>query len=287
MVRDWSNRDASVVSDTLIQQFLRFSADKCYRKLRVPSLEFTRLFTVEATDITASENLANPGYTEVTIPVPEELIDVIYIVNRSQYCVFNEKVDNRTYKDRLAEKKTMAYYTRVGDNFLVSGFVSVGDVIELHYYRRLPALNATYVVTAITYNADSSIFTRATTTTGDTTTNVDDITATVTNQTGTNILWFASADTGFATAFDTAQAIGDIGRTFVGNEAAHWLRDENERILIYGALLEMFLYLDENQDLEKYVNWFVSEIEELNQEEKMRKATGGSIQISYNGRGLI
>ena len=41
LVRDWSNKDSSVLSDTRIQDCMRYAADKCYRSLRVASLENT------------------------------------------------------------------------------------------------------------------------------------------------------------------------------------------------------------------------------------------------------
>ena len=41
LVRDWSNKDSSVLSDTRIQDCLRYAADKCYRNLRVAALENT------------------------------------------------------------------------------------------------------------------------------------------------------------------------------------------------------------------------------------------------------
>ena len=39
LVRNWCNRDEEVVSDSIIQDSLRYAADKAYRKLRVPPLE--------------------------------------------------------------------------------------------------------------------------------------------------------------------------------------------------------------------------------------------------------
>ena len=39
LVRNWCNRDEEVVSDAIIQDCLKYAADKAYRTLRVPPLE--------------------------------------------------------------------------------------------------------------------------------------------------------------------------------------------------------------------------------------------------------
>ena len=70
-------------------------------------------------------------------------------------------------------------------------------------------------------------------------------------------------------------------------EARHWLSDENEGILLYGALWKAFIFLHEPDELVKYQQLFHAEIEELNREETMRKSRGGNIVVSYQGRGLI
>jgi len=41
LVRDWANRDSAALSDDLIQDCLRYAADKAYRKLRIAKLEAT------------------------------------------------------------------------------------------------------------------------------------------------------------------------------------------------------------------------------------------------------
>jgi hypothetical protein len=95
---------------------------------------------------------------------------------------------------------------------------------------------------------------------------------------------------------DTAQTLGDnIDLTFsntnsakyVGNEVAHWLRDENEKVLLYGSLAEVFYYLQDEDQAKKYKQLFTEEIALLNNEDNKRGASGGNVQVNYNGRGLI
>ena len=74
---------------------------------------------------------------------------------------------------------------------------------------------------------------------------------------------------------------------YIGNEVAHWLRDENEKILLYGSLAEVFTYAQDDEQALKYQNLFAKEILELNDEDNKRSASGGNVQINFNGRGMI
>ena len=69
-------------------------------------------------------------------------------------------------------------------------------------------------------------------------------------------------------------------------EVVNWLRDENERIVLFGALSEAFSYLGEDDMQAKYLQMFQQEIDELNREETMRTASGGNVQVQYSS-GLI
>ena len=75
--------------------------------------------------------------------------------------------------------------------------------------------------------------------------------------------------------------------TAYGLHVPNWLRDENERILLMGALAEVFFYLQEDDQAQKYSALFQQEIQELNNEDVMRNASGGNVQVNFNGRGLI
>ena len=82
----------------------------------------------------------------------------------------------------------------------------------------------------------------------------------------------------------TDEAAGTTGLD--GMLIPNWLRDENERIVLFGALAEAFAYLGEDDMQAKYLQMFQQEIDELNREEGQRRASGGNIQMHYNG-GLI
>ena len=163
LVRDWSNKDSSVLSDTRIQDCLRYAADKCYRNLRVAALENT--ITYNSTALEAATTAANtflPSQTDLTLPTDLiEFIQIREIDSAGRTCrVFNEKTDLRTFNDWSALKTSyIGYFSRQGNTLLLApGFgqansLSTADKIELHYYRRLPALNAAYDVTPANYAA--------------------------------------------------------------------------------------------------------------------------------------
>jgi len=282
LVRDWSNKDSSVLSDTRIQDCLRYAADKCYRNLRVAALENT--ITYNSTALAAATTTGTnylPSQTDVTLP--SDLIEFIQIreidVNGRTCRVFNEKTDLRTFNDWSALKTSyIGYFSRQGNTLLLApGFgqansLSTADKIELHYYRRLPALNAAYDVTPSNYAAGFL---------------TQDNAAAVS-------LFFVNGDTNTAYATQseaTAAAGGNQGNTnnakYKGNEAANWLRDENERVLLMGALSEVFYYLQDDDQGVKYKKLFDQEVFELNDEDTKRNAAGGNVQVNFNGRGLI
>jgi hypothetical protein len=68
------------------------------------------------------------------------------------------------------------------------------------------------------------------------------------------------------------------------NELNHWLRDENRKVLLFGALYQCFDYLADDVQSAKYKQKFMESIQELNQEEKERKSSGGNIQMHFNSQ---
>ena len=107
-------------------------------------------------------------------------------------------------------------------------------------------------------------------------------------------LFFVNGDTNtaYATQAEATEAAGgNQGNTnnakYKGNEAANWLRDENERVLLMGALAEVFYYLQDDDQGVKYKKLFDQEIFELNDEDSKRNAAGGNVQVNFSGRGLI
>ena len=282
LVRNWSNKDSAVLSDGIIQDCLRYAADKAYRKLRVIALENT--ITYNSTDLIAATTAGNnlvPSKTEIT--VPSDLIEFIEIrevdAAGQSTRVFNEKTDLRTFNDWTASKYNYsAFWSRKGNTVMLSpGFrdgttSSTADKIELHYYRRLPALDALYNVTPTNYTAGL-------------------LDSTLLGVPGAVELWFSTVGgvvTPYATQAEAIAAGGTVTSAYyIGQLAYNWLRDDNERILLMGSLGEIFAYLQDDDQAQKYFMMFGQEIDELNDEDNKRSASGGNLQMSYSAGGLI
>lgn len=280
LVRDWSNKDSEVLSDSIIKDALRYAADKAYRKLRVSALETT--VTYSSTALTAATTAGSglvPSMTELAVPT--DLIEFIQVrevdsLDRTTR-LFNEKTDLRTFNDVYGEKHSNAYWSRQGTNLILSpGFQDSGSVgnpdkVEIHYYKRLAALDAKYDITVANYNAGF-------------------LESASQGDTGAESLWIVgsgSSAVAYATQDDVPDGDTATETWFTGKEAYNWLRDDNERILLMGALTECFMYLQDDVQARKYGEMFVQEIDELNDEDNKRNASGGNVQMHFNGRGLI
>lgn len=285
LVRTWCNRDEEVVSDAIIKDSLKYAADKAYRTLRVPPLE--NVATYEKTLLDAGTTASNNLQGSITeIQLPYDLIEFIQIreVDTAGLTtrVFNEKLDIRTFNDALSEKYTNLNYWARQQNvvFLTPGFgdgstSSQANKIELYYYRRLPALNALYAVTVLNYDAGFLTTTGA-----------------GAGVTGSALLYFNSNTGATAYATQSAAQSADAGGTvtstyYIGTLVPNWLRDQNQRVLLFGALAEVFAYVQDDQQAGKYNQAFLAEIAELNDEDAKRNASGGNLQVNFNGRGLI
>jgi len=281
LVRNWCNRDEEVVSDAIIQDCLKYAADKAYRTLRVPPLENVAIY--ESSLLTSATALSQSGLTVTELQLPFDLIEFIQFKELDSdgktLRVFNEKLDIRTFNDVNAEKySNMNYWSRQRNVVLLTpGFNSTGNAnsIELLYYRRLPALNALYSVTVLNYNAGFL-------TTSGAGANVQ----------GSALLYFNSntGTTAYATQSEAqaADAGGSVTSTYyIGTLVPNWLRDQNERVLLMGALAEIFAFTQEDDQAQKYGTMFYNEIKELNDEDGKRNASGGNLQVNFNGRGLI
>jgi len=206
---------------------------------------------------------ANPNY-----------LPVFDTVSFRSDIVFNEKTDIRTFYDFYADKVSESFWTRHGNNLLLGGFLNTGMVFELHYYRRLPALDARLSVPTSISRVDDAYTTAPA---GYELVEQEDyaMLSRLEQRTYTEVL------TTDGDQHDPRQYVRST------TESANWLKDQNERVLLYGALFRSFDYLQEDDQAQKYMVRFRESIEELNMEEKTRKASGGNVQVHYNGFGRI
>jgi len=213
-VRNWTNRDADILTDALITDFLDYSADFCYRNLRIPPLEYVYKY---ATITSGSE-----GETSLQLP-PDftELITFSKTDADGKVYTFNKKLAGNQFKDSLTKVPENSF-TYKGNLIQFHPAAKVGEVYELHYYRRLPDLDAVYVDNAANQSAG-----------------------------------------------------------IVGDEVYNWLRDDNERLLLWGALGQAFDFLHEEEKANRYYEKQRAGIQELNNEEKQRKAKGASNIVTF------
>ena len=302
-VRDWANRIGSnrALDDSVIEDALTFAADEAYRLLEVASLEYTGTYpALVSSDIT---QINGEGIGTLRVPRDStgrfiQIRRTGRVGNTTQSVVYNTRQDLRGFEDQYHRSPDYENWTRKGNNILVQPAV-VGDVFEIHYYRRLPALDARYTVNAANANT-GGLLTESSTATPPVTapTGATEGTLFLLTVSGTPTDTTATAATttyydtmALATTAMAALPAGQTGvissHTFFGNESFNWLRDEQNKILLFGALWHVADYLEEDQQSERYSNKFGNEIQSLNTEERQRRASGGNTTMTFRSNGLI
>lgn len=275
-VRDWSNKkEVATIPNSVIEDCLNYSADFCYTELRIPPLEHIVSYT-----ISSSNNLEDSRYS--TIESPTNLLDFIYIrikpdsLNEShESIVFNEVTDSRTFLDAYSERYSSYGFMWLDNKIKISPQLKEDVVLEIAYHRRLPDLNATYSVLPINFIVGLPL---------------NDQPYLSVDQSGTT-LYFATSDNVTKVFLTEAEALTYdptvTSEVFVGKESPNWLRDSNERTLLFGALKYIGSYLFDDKMEDRYSAKLLEEIKRMNNEEKFRRARGGNVQINFNSNGLI
>ena len=287
-VRSWSNRDSEVLDNMLANDCLEYAADDAYRILRVPPLESIRTYTI------ASDLEGNPMSGRV-LAIPHDLSSFIQLRRQenvqgagqlgvSPYTVYTAKNDIRSFYDIETCKPEYFRWTRQQNEIHVHPDYNSGDVFELYYYRRLPVLNAVYVVNAA--NASGINPTAVGASNGFVT--VVDAPADPANPGNACELFYTGTGTEEDPYVITDDAPADpMSFWATGDESPHWLKDEHERTLLYGALKYAFSYLQEPEHMAQYDRLFMEELKKLNDEENHRRYAGGGTTIHFATGGLI
>jgi len=291
-IRDWSNKpEVATIPDSVIQDCLSYSADECYRQLRIPPLESTVVYTIEAGDNSGENSLGLPygnAYTSFTIP--EDLTQFIYVRTLAQenigtsYStypsnvskVFNEVTDSRTFFDLYSEKYSVYNWMWQDNKVFIHPQLAVGAEVEIHYYRRLPALDALYNVVPINYVIGL--------------TDANQPYLQLVNSGGTSL--YFSTSNGVTQCFATYAAAAVYNPTvttknYIGKEVSNWLRDSNERLVLFGGLYNLGAYMFDQAMEQRYEKKFFETLLSMNKEEKWRRASGGNVQVNFNTNGLI
>jgi len=300
--RDWLNRDTDVISDVILKNCIRWAADHAYRKLRIPPLEFTQDYSLSG--VGAVNLLQEPsigGWRTVTsFAVPEDLIEVIKISTLDSggqtKRVIQNKEDPRTFFDpRTRHWGYDTSWTRQAGRYYVATEVGYEDetTVQLLYYRRLAALDATYSVVATNYNSGGSYMRLADVQEGPAVVDAEGFLRIfdvkmqpVVSDPPEDAAVFAPGNVATETSATEANPLIGVYK-FAGKIPDNWLLNENERLLTYGGLTEAFSYVQEDDQAAKYKQLFMEEITELNDEDVKRNATGGNLQTNFNGFGLL
>ena len=189
------------------------------------------------------------------------------------------------------------FYAREQNDLVVFPDQKAGELYELLYYRRLPEANARYsVVTGnghsvsnfVNHKADNTFQTNAYLWKGSSKVNLMNGMKVVTNAAayaaeGPNVFTrdLALEDQIFEVTSGTATTALPVG-FYLGKLAANWLRDSNEKIILYGALSEAFTYLNEPAQNQMYMAKFKQEISSLNDENDSRNWSGGTVSTHFD-----
>jgi hypothetical protein len=300
-VRSWANQNSTeVVSNTVVADCVQYAVDDACRELRIPPLEFTRDVLIGA-----SANTFNRDFT--TIQIPSDLLEFIYVAHVDLATgkinsMFNEVTEIRNFLER-SETYSTHRYAWSGNLLHVYPQLEAGETLRLHYYRRLshaerytdvdtPGVGDSSVYAVVAANYDSSRQWD------------DQIALAVWDNVTTpnaplNIVWDDDGVTSIAAFDDTAEG-GDaadalaleVGGTvtqvvYQGTALWNWLIDGNERVILYGALYHMAGWLDHEGMEARYATRFKALVDNLNREERFRRARGGNVQMNVQSGGLI
>ena len=236
-VRNWVNRDESILTKDLVSNFLDYSADYCYRNLRIPPLEHTFVYNAITSETEGEDSILMPSDLS-------ELIQFSKVDNQSNRTVFNERLSLFAMQDKDITKNNNNF-ARKGRALVFEPKAEIGDRFEVYYYRRLPDLDATYVVNQANINAGL---------------------ATSNGIPGSGGVEFPAGSNLY----------------YTGTEVPNWLRDDHERMLLWGAVAHALDYIGEDERAAKFFAKQKEAIIELNNEETKRKVKGGSMVATYS-----
>ena len=143
LIHGYTNRNSAVLPNDLIKNFADMASDSIYRNLRIPPLEAT--FTYDPT--IAEGNL---------IGIPGDAIEFIQLRKLDPDTlipcdIYNARADIRSFYIDDMTKYDGNYYTREVNDLVIHPDYGIGDVMQLHYYRRLPSLYARFSLTVDNY----------------------------------------------------------------------------------------------------------------------------------------
>jgi hypothetical protein len=285
-VRSWSNKpEGAALSDSVIESCLSYGADDCYKILRIPPLETSVEYTVETADNVGDGDMTNSMYNSAytSFAIPTDLTEFIFLRTKvtssntmSSNRVFNEITDRRAFFDIFSETYSSYNWMWSEGKIFVRPQLPVGTVLQIGYYRRLPALDALYSVVPTNYTVGIADATQPYLAVG-----VSSDTPLYLSTSGSVTLCFATLAE--ATSYNPVVTT----KYFTGKPVPNWLRDSNEQLLLWSALSHIGGFLMDDVMEKRFMMKAANAMELMNREEKMRRARGGNVHIGFNANGLI
>jgi len=179
--------------------------------------------------------------------------------------VYDNRTDYRTFVSDCSNKYSLYLWTRQGDKIIVNPAFKKGDAFELYYYSNGTDLGTEYAVTSANFQngfletSDSVNGTALYFTTSSTPVVGEDVPSNNQGGSYTNVFYFK------------------------GKEQPHFLRDKQERLLIYISLSYINDYLGETNESTKYETKAAQLIQRLLNEEVYKESSGGNVRINFEG----
>lgn len=270
-IHKYTNRDSGVLPNDLIRTFVDIACDNIYKDLRAAPLEY--VYTYDALTV-ATDKLPVPGDAASFIQLRK--LDSDGDVD----CVFNSRSDMRSFYSEGHKNWSEPHYTREGNSFIIYPKGKVGEVYEVFYYRRLPSVYARYAVNEDNY-ALNILYEGATANDAEAALLAAEADSTVAENATT-------ADPLIASNILYVDGTGAVPENYyVGKLAPNWLRDENQSMVLYGALREAYIYLQDEERAARYDGLMRTQINELNEEDKRSRVSGGIVTTHYSGGYLL
>ena len=242
------------------------------------------VFLSPGTDYTANDK------TSVVLTVGAAADDEIEIVSFQETTVFasnvydverNEKIyenrsDYRSFVNDCDNQYSRFIWTRRGDKIVVYPEFQKGDSFELYYYSDGSNLGTEYAVTSANFQAGLLE-------------NSDSAGVQFTSSsTGVTALYFLSSASNPPVPdedvpLETSGGSYTTAYYFKGKEQPHFLRDNQERLLIYIALSFINDYLGETNESTKYETKAAQLIQRINNSEVFKESSGGNIRVNFDG----
>jgi hypothetical protein len=259
-IHSYTNRSTKVLPYPLVKTFIDFGMTSIYADLRVPPLE-------SVSTMAAAISVSNE------LPIPDDAIEFIQLrildSDGKVDNIYNARADIRSFYNDSMTKYDCYNYTREGNSLLVYPDVAIGDVHQLYYYHRLPTMYARYAVTN-NNNIEGRLYSGV---------DADAVTALVVADDANAFTRDPDLTSKIVNSVSAADGLADA--YYLGRIAPNWIRDEDEKTVLYATLVEAFTYLNDDEKLSKYAAMLGDRIHKLNTEAKLRAVRGGISQVHF------